>query len=158
MAAEVERPIIFPLSNPTDVSEAKPEDLIRWTEGRALVATGSPFSPVSYAERQIPISQCNNIYIFPGVGLGVTASGAHRVTEEMVHAAGSALAEISPARKDHLSPLLPPLNQIRKVVVEIAVAVGEAAQAADVAPKTSREELRQRVIHAQWTPEYPVLA
>lgn len=157
MAANVERPIIFPLSNPTDASEATAEDLIRWTEGRALVATGSPFPPVSYDGRQIPISQCNNIYIFPAVSLGVTASRARRVTEEMVRAAGSALANIVSKHKDPFAPLLPPLEQIRSVAVEIAVTVGETAQAAGLAPRTSQEELRQRVIRAQWTPEYSVL-
>src|SRR5208337_2960312 len=76
MARKVERPIIFPLSNPTSKSEAKADDLIPWTDGRALVATGSPFAPVSFSGRKIPIAQCNNVYIFPAMGLGVVASGA----------------------------------------------------------------------------------
>ncbi len=87
MARKVERPIIFPLSNPTSKSEANAEDLIRWTDGRALVASGSPFAPVSYGGRKIQIAQCNNVYIFPAMGLGVVASGARRVTESMMLAA-----------------------------------------------------------------------
>ena len=153
MAGKVERPVILALSTPQ--SEAKPDDLIRWTDGRALVGTGSPFPPVSYEGRHMPIAQCNNVYIFPGVGLGATASRARRVTDAMVLAAAHSLGEISPARKDPAAPLLPPLSEIRKVAVEIAVAVGEAAQLDGVAPKTSHDELRQRVIHTQWTPQYP---
>jgi malate dehydrogenase (oxaloacetate-decarboxylating) len=155
MARKVERPIIFPLSNPTDKSEAKPDDLIRWTNGRALVATGSPFPPVTYAGSQVPIAQCNNAYIFPGVGLGIVASRACRVTDTMMLAAARALGNNSPALKDPAAPLLPPLTDARKVAVEIAVAVGEAAQSDGVAPKTSHEELRKRVIDAQWRPQYP---
>ena len=105
MARKVERPIIFPLSNPTSRSEANAEDLIRWTDGRALVASGSPFAPVSYGGRKIPIAQCNNIYIFPAMGLGVVASGARRVTESMMLAAARALAANSPALKDRFRVL-----------------------------------------------------
>src|SRR6476661_8253201 len=97
MARKVERPIIFPLSNPTIKSEAKADDLIHWSDGRALVATGSPFAPVSYEGRKIPIAQCNNVYIFPAIGLAVTASGARRVTDGMILAAARELAETSPA-------------------------------------------------------------
>jgi malate dehydrogenase (oxaloacetate-decarboxylating) len=155
MARKVERPIVFPLSNPTDKSEAKAEDLIRWTEGRALVATGSPFAPVSYGGRTIPIAQCNNVYIFPAMGLGVVASGAWRVTDAMMLAAARALAGNSPALKDSSASLLPPLTDIRRVAAQIAVAVGLEAQKGGVAPKLSAEELQQRVMGMQWTPAYP---
>jgi malate dehydrogenase (oxaloacetate-decarboxylating) len=154
MAARVERPIIFPLSNPTDRSEAKAEDLIRWTEGRAIVATGSPFEPVKSGDRWIPIAQCNNVYIFPALGLGIVASGARRVTDSMILAAARALAENSPARTDRDAPLLPNLRDLRRVAREIAVAVGIEAQAAGVAVKTSVEELRRRVTASQWMPGY----
>ena len=155
MARKVQRPIIFPLSNPTSQSEAKPDDLIRWTDGRALVATGSPFAPVSYSGRSIPIAQCNNVFIFPAMGLGVVASGARRVTETMMLAAARALAANSPALKDSSASLLPSLTEVRRVAAQIAIAVGLAAQGDGVAPKRTEEELHQRVMATQWTPAYP---
>ena len=158
MARKVERPIIFPLSNPTSKSEAKAEDLIRWTDGRALVATGSPFAPVSYGGRTIPIAQCNNVFIFPAMGLALVASGARRVTNAMMLAAARTLGANSPALKDSSASLLPRLTDIRRVAAEIALAVGIQAQKEGLAPKTSEEELRQRVTAAQWTPAYPSLA
>jgi malate dehydrogenase (oxaloacetate-decarboxylating) len=157
MARKVERPIIFPLSNPTTKSEATAEDLIRWTDGRALVATGSPFAPVSYGGRTIPIAQCNNVYIFPAMGLGVVASGARRVTEPMMLAAARTLGGNSPALKDASASLLPPLTEIRRVAADIAFAVGVEAQKNGVAPKLSEDELRRRVRETQWTPAYTTL-
>src|SRR5271165_6533477 len=154
MARKIERPIIFPLSNSTSKSEAIAEDLIRWTDGRALVASGSPFAPVSYGGRKIAIAQCNNVYIFPAMGLGVVASGARRVTESMMLAAARTLAENSPALKDPSASLLPPLTEIRRVAAEIAVAVGIEAQKDGVAPNIGEDELRQRVQETQWTPAY----
>jgi malate dehydrogenase (oxaloacetate-decarboxylating) len=155
MARKVERPIIFPLSNPTSKSEAQAGDLIRWTEGRALVATGSPFDPVSYGGRNIPIAQCNNVYIFPAMGLGVVASGARRVTEAMMLAAARALGANSPALKDPAASLLPALTDIRRVAAEIAFAVGIEAQKDGVAPQVSEDELRRQIAQTQWTPGYP---
>ena len=156
MARKVERPIIFPLSNPTSKSEATAKDLIQWTEGRALVASGSPFAPVSYGGRKIPVAQCNNIYIFPAMGLAVVASGARRVTELMMRAAARTLAANSPALKDSSASLLPPLTELRRVAAEIAFAVGREAQKDGVAPKISEDELRRRVLNTQWTPAYPL--
>jgi malate dehydrogenase (oxaloacetate-decarboxylating) len=155
MARKVERPIIFPLSNPTSKSEATPEDLIRWTDGRALVATGSPFAPVNYEGRKIPIAQCNNIYIFPAVGLGVVASGARRVTDSMMLAAARTLAGNSSALEDPSASLLPPLTHLRRVAAEIAVAVGVAAQKDGVAAPVTEDELHRQVMATQWTPDYP---
>jgi len=152
MARKVERPIIFPLSNPTSKSEATPEDLIRWTQGRALVATGSPFAPVNYEGRKIPIAQCNNVYVFPAVGLGVIATSARRITDPMMLAAARTLAENSPALKDPFASLLPPLTDLRRVAAEIALAVGIAAQKEGVAPQIN--ELRARVMATQWRPVY----
>jgi len=157
MARKMDRPIIFPLSNPTSKSEANGEDLIRWTDGRALVASGSPFAPVSYRGRKFQIAQCNNVYIFPAMGLGVVASGARRVTEPMMLAAARSLAANSPALKDPSASLLPPLTEIRRVAAEIAVAVGIEAQKDGVAPEIREEELRQRVLQTQWTPAYTAL-
>jgi malate dehydrogenase (oxaloacetate-decarboxylating) len=154
MARKVERPIIFPLSNPTSKSEAKAEDLIHWTDGRALVASGSPFAPVNYQGRKIPIAQCNNVFIFPAMGLAVVASGARRVTEPMMLAAARTLGANSPAIKDPSASLLPRLTDIRRVAAEIAFAVGVQAQKEGVAPKISEDELRRRVHETQWAPAY----
>jgi malate dehydrogenase (oxaloacetate-decarboxylating) len=162
MASKVERPIIFPLSNPTEKSEAHPEDLIRWTDGRALVATGSPYAPVQFGGRTISTSQCNNVYIFPAVGLAVIASrlsgdgaGTQRVTDSMMIAAARALAEQSPALKDISAPLLPPLKNIRAVAVEIAFAVALEAERSGKTDASSAESLRARIVKSQWVPEYP---
>ena len=154
MARKVERPIIFPLSNPTSKSEATPEDLIRWSDGHALVATGSPFAPVSYNGREIPIAQCNNVYIFPAVGLGVIASSARRITDSMMLVAARTLAENSPALKDPFASLLPSLTDLRRVAADIALAVGIAAQKDGVAARIIEDELRARVMATQWTPVY----
>jgi|HubBroStandDraft_2_1064218.scaffolds.fasta_scaffold44647_2 malate dehydrogenase (oxaloacetate-decarboxylating) len=158
MARKAERPIIFPLSNPTSKSEAKAEDLIRWTDGHALVATGSPFAPVTYRGRTIPIAQCNNVFIFPAMGLALVASGARRVTNAMMLAAARELGANSPALKDSSASLLPRLTDIRRVAAEIAIAVGMEAQKEGLAPTLSEDELRQRVTAAQWIPAYPSLA
>ena len=154
MARKVDRPIIFPLSNPTDRCEAVPEDLMRWTDGRAIVATGSPFAPVDFAGRKIPIAQCNNVYVFPAVGLGLIASRARRVTDRMMMAGGRALGENSPALCDSSATLLPSLKDLRRVAREIAFAVAIEAQHAGVAQPTTPEELRDRIAATQWTPEY----
>jgi malate dehydrogenase (oxaloacetate-decarboxylating) len=154
MARKVERPIIFPLSNPTSHAEAKAEDLIEWTNGKALVASGSPFAPVPYGDTKIAIAQCNNVYIFPAVGLGVVAANASRVTDRMLLAAAHALAENSPALHDPSAQLLPYLTDIRRVAAEMAFAIGRVAQQEGVAPKTTPEELRARIEQSQWSPEY----
>jgi len=155
MARKVQRPIIFPLSNPTDRSEAKADDVVRWTDGRVLIATGSPFAPVPHDGKKIPIAQCNNVFIFPAIGLGVVVSGARRVTDAMMLAAARMLAANSPVLRDSSASLLPPLTDIRRVAAEIAIAVGMEAQKEGVAPNMAEEELRRRVVMAQWTPSYP---
>jgi malate dehydrogenase (oxaloacetate-decarboxylating) len=154
MAKRTERPIIFPLSNPTSRSEAEPADLIEWTEGRALVATGSPFAPVKYGGRSIDIAQCNNVFIFPAVGLGLLASKARRVSDKMMMAAAKALGDQSPALKDSAASLLPNVRTIRDIAREVAYAVAAQAHDERLAPDFSKEEGRRAVTESQWTPEY----
>lgn len=124
------RPIVMPLSNPTSRVEATPQNILSWTDGEALVATGSPFSPVTVKGKQYPIAQCNNSYIFPGIGLGVIASGASRVTDEMLMAASETLAQHSPLVNNGEGPVLPELKDIQTVSRAIAFAVGKVARGA----------------------------
>jgi malate dehydrogenase (oxaloacetate-decarboxylating) len=154
MAAKVERPIIFPLSNPTSRSEAIPADLMKWTQGKALVASGSPFEAVFWEGWRKPIAQCNNVYIFPAIGLALVASKARRVTDTMLIAAAEALGKLSPALLDPAAPLLPELRHARDVAVEIALAVARQAIEDGVAPSASVEELREAVMANQWYPDY----
>ena len=114
MARHTPHPVIFPLSNPTSQSEAAPADLLRWTDGRAIVGTGSPFAPVEVNGKLVRIAQVNNSYIFPGLSLGILVSRATRVTDGMIMAAAKALAALSPARADKNAPLLPPIAESRK--------------------------------------------
>jgi len=158
MAARVQRPIIFPLSNPLDRCEATPADLLRWTEGRALIATGSPYAPVTYGGVTYRIAQCNNVYIFPAVGLGVLANGARRVTDGMMLAAARALGTRSPARKDPAAPLLPPLDELLGLTPEIALAVAREAQDSGLAPVSSEDAVRAAIAARFWTPLYRPLA
>ncbi|MDW2161709.1 NAD-dependent malic enzyme, partial [Vibrio sp. 1942] len=127
MHKHCKRPIVFPLSNPTSRVEATPNDIIRWTNGEALVATGSPFDPVVHEGRTYPIAQCNNSYIFPGIGLGVLAVNAKRVTDEMLMESSRALATCSPLAINGRGALLPPLEEIHLVSKKIAFAVAKKA-------------------------------
>lgn len=154
LAANCERPIVLPLSNPTSQVEAVPADILQWTEGRALIATGSPFAPVNYQGKIYNISQCNNSYIFPGIGLGVIASGATRVTDSMLSASSSTLAECSPMLKNPEADLLPDLNEIQQVSKIIAFKVAKAAMADGVAPLISDELLTQTIEANFWKPSY----
>ena len=154
MARHVERPIIFPLSNPTEKSEATPADLLAWTDGRALVATGSPYPDVEVSGRMVRVGQCNNMFIFPGVGLGVLAVGARRVTDGMFLAAARALSAASPSRQDPTAPLYPSLSDVRAVSRQVAVAVAEAAQAEGIAPAHTPEALQRRLDDLTWEPRY----
>jgi malate dehydrogenase (oxaloacetate-decarboxylating) len=154
MARNTSRPVIFPLSNPTSVAEATPEDLLRWTDGRALVGTGSPFAPVDVGGRKVRISQINNSFIFPGLALGILVAKASRVTEGMMMAAAKALAAASPTVQDGSAPLLPPVAESRKVGQAVAEAVARRAIADGVAgvgdPATLADQMRAYV----WEPVY----
>ena len=153
MAAHTRRPIIMPLSNPTSHSEARPADLIAWTDGRALIATGSPFPPVVHNGVRYEIAQANNALIFPGLGLGVTVSRARRVSEGMLAAAADALAGLS----DPTTPgtaVLPPVTSLREVSIAVAVAVAQAARAEGLAAVPLDDPDRQ-VRQAMWMPAYP---
>ncbi|CAK9885387.1 MAG: NAD-dependent malic enzyme [Candidatus Erwinia impunctatus] len=148
------RPIIMPLSNPTSRVEATPQDIITWTSGAALVTTGSPFPPAMWQGSKFPIAQCNNAYIFPGIGLGVIASGAERVTDSMLMAASRALAECSPLVNQGAGSVLPELKDIQSVSKAIALAVAKAAQLSGVAIVTSQDALVKAIEENFWLPQY----
>ena len=154
MARHTAHPVIFPLSNPTSQSEAAPADLLRWTDGRALVGTGSPFPPVELNGKLIRIAQVNNSYIFPGLALGILVSRARRVTNGMIMAAAKALAALSPARTDKAAPLLPPIAEARKVSLAVAEAVGRQAIADGVADPGLAADLNQQLRAYVWEPVY----
>ncbi len=147
-------PIIMPLSNPTSRVEARPEDIIEWTEGNAIVATGSPFNPVIYKGKEYPVAQCNNVYIFPGIGLGCLASRATRITENMLITASRTLASFSPMKSNKDSPLLPDINNIQEVTKAIAFSVGIAAQRDGVAIRIPEESLLRKIDEIFWHPQY----
>jgi malate dehydrogenase (oxaloacetate-decarboxylating) len=154
MAGHSKRPVIFPLSNPTSQSEAAPGDLLRWTEGRAVVGTGSPFAPVEVNGKLVRIAQVNNSYIFPGLALGILVSRASRVTDAMIMAAAKALASLSPARTDTDAPLLPPIADFRRVGLAVANAVGRQAIADGVAMPIGEQTLVENLNEYVWEPEY----
>ncbi|MGE8539940.1 MAG: NAD-dependent malic enzyme [Acinetobacter sp.] len=154
LAENCDNPIVLPLSNPTSRVEAVPADIIEWTKGKALIATGSPFAPVNYQDRIYNISQCNNSYIFPGIGLGVIASGAKRITDNMLMASSNALADCSPKLQDPNADLLPDLSQIQQISKVIAVKVAQAAMDDGVAPVMSLKDLQQKIDDNFWKPEY----
>lgn len=154
MAAHVERPIIFPLSNPTSRSEATPEDLMKWTNEKAIVGTGSPFGHIQRHGKSYRVDQTNNSYIFPGVGLGLVAVKAKYVTDAMFMAAAIALADCSPAKMDSEANLLPPLRDIRHVSLKVAVAVAREAISSGLTDFSPSADLEKYIQDFMWTPEY----
>jgi malate dehydrogenase (oxaloacetate-decarboxylating) len=154
MALHTERPIVFPLSNPTSQSEATPADLMRWTEGRALVGTGSPFPQVAIEGKPVRISQVNNSFIFPGLALGILVAEARRVTDGMIMAAARALAGLSPSAMDKSAPLLPPIGDSRKVALVVSEAVARQAILEGVAAMTDADSLPDRIRAYMWNPVY----
>lgn len=154
MASHTERPVIFPLSNPTSVTEAIPEDLLRWTDGRALIGTGSPFAAVDINGRTVRISQINNSFIFPGLALGILASRAQRVTNGMMMAAARALAAQSPTVLDANAPLLPAVAESRRVALAVAEATARQALCEGVAEIDPAADLREAICDYVWEPVY----
>jgi malate dehydrogenase (oxaloacetate-decarboxylating) len=154
MASRTARPIIFPLSNPTSKAEATAADLLRWTEGRALVGTGSPFPPVEVNGKLMRISQVNNSFIFPGLALGILVSRSTRVSDAMIMASAKALAGLSPTLEDPNAPLLPPIADCRKVSLVIAEAVAKQAIHDGTAEAVDEATLRQRLRAYVWEPVY----
>ncbi|MEO0424267.1 MAG: NAD-dependent malic enzyme [Pseudomonadota bacterium] len=155
MAEAVERPVIMPFSNPTANAEAVPADVLHWTDGRALVATGSPFEDVIFGDRRHRIGQGNNVFIFPGLGMGALLAGASQVTDGMISAASQALADA--VADDELADglLFPAIERLREVSAQVATAVMARAMDDGVALAADRDTIAERVTQAMWYPEYP---
>lgn len=155
LATRCERPIIMPMSNPTSRAEATPADLLRWSDGRALVATGSPFDPVEHEGRSVTISQANNVYVFPGIGLGAVISRATKVTDAMFVAAAEAIGHQPGADIDADGGLLPPIDEVSTVSRRVAAAVARAAADEGIGDPLSDDEIAARIDDYWWTPDYP---
>ncbi|MEL7155357.1 MAG: NAD-dependent malic enzyme [Actinomycetota bacterium] len=156
LAARCDRPIIMPLSNPTSKAEAQPADLIRWTGGRALVATGSPFDPVAHQGRTITISQANNVYVFPGLGLGAVVSKASVVTDAMLAAAAEAVGH-GRAGGDPDAGLLPPIGEVAEVSRRVAARVAAVARDEGVGRPLDDDEIAAAIDEYWWSPRYPTI-
>ena len=154
MAENCERPIIFPLSNPDDRCEAQPDDILKWTNGKALIATGTAFSPVEHANRIIQIAQCNNALVFPGIGLGILAVKATRLSKEMIWAASQALSELSPSLKDSFLPLLPSLDEAQNVAKHVALAVAKVAIESGLSEASKDKDPEELIQNIFWEPRY----
>jgi malate dehydrogenase (oxaloacetate-decarboxylating) len=154
MLAGCPRPIILPLSNPSQHVEAHPQDVVEWTDGKAIIATGSPFEEVEHNGEAFKISQCNNSYVFPGVGLGVISCKARLVSDEMLMAASTTLAELSPGQEDQSSAVLPPLTALPQISRKIAFKVAKTAIEQDLAREMTNDELLASIERNFWTPVY----
>ena len=154
MKSHCDLPIIFPLSNPSRQVEATPEQVINWCRGQVIIATGSPFFPVNYQGESYPIAQCNNSYIFPGIGLGVVAANINRITDEMLMVASETLAAVSPLANTGEGELLPPLTGIAELSKKIAFVVAKVAFKQGLALEISDEMLKEKIDQNFWQPEY----
>jgi malate dehydrogenase (oxaloacetate-decarboxylating) len=154
MAKPVRRPVLLILSNPTERAEATPQDLDAWTEGRAIIGTGSPFPPLKRNGKDFRVDQTNNAYVYPGIGLGAIVADARRISDGMFLAAARTVAEFSPAKRDPAANLLPPLVGIRKLSFHVALAAAKAAQAEGLADCMSEENLAAAVRAKMWEPLY----
>jgi malate dehydrogenase (oxaloacetate-decarboxylating) len=152
----VDRPIVLPLSTPTSRAEVTPDNLLRWSAGRALVATGSPFPPVVFGGKERVIGQCNNCFVFPGLGFAAMAVGASQVSDGMIDACIEALADHIPASHDPEASLMPSLQEVRVVSDRVAEAVALAALAEGLATRaTTPEEALACLRRERWEPIYP---
>lgn len=154
MASACERPIIFPLSNPTERSEARPDQLLEWTAGKALIATGSPFAPVDYDGKTYVIGQCNNALVYPGIGLGVMAVKAKKLSDDMLWAACEAVAGCAPVRGNDQAPLLPALQDAKPYSRIIARAVATQAIKEGLAQVEDTKDVDALIDAISWTPQY----
>lgn len=154
MAKRTSRPIIFPLSNPTSKSEAFPEELIPWTNGKAIIATGSPFQPYEYQGKKYQIGQCNNVYLYPAVGLGTKVSNAKVVTDAMFWTAAKALADNTPHSEDETASLFPEIKDLKPIIQKIAAHVAMQAVKEKVAPTATLSEIEKRIKEFVWEPKY----
>ena len=154
MKSHCNKPIIFPLSNPSRQVEATPTQVINWTNGNVIIATGSPFEPVEYQGNIFPIAQCNNSYIFPGIGLGVISANINRITDEMLQVASETLAAASPLANTGKGELLPPLTEIAQLSKDIAFAVAKVAFEQSLALELSDEDILAKIERNFWQPEY----
>lgn len=154
MSQSCERPIIFPLSNPDEKCEAQPMDILYWTQGKALIATGTAFPAIEYQNRLLQIAQCNNALVFPGIGLGVLAVNASRLSKGMIWAAAEALSTFSPSKQDSFQPLLPSLDNAQIVAKHIAIAVAKAAIKEGLAQTRPDIDLQKTINALFWEPRY----
>lgn len=154
MKQHCNKPIIFPLSNPSRQVEATPSQVINWTNGSVIIATGSPFEPVEYQGKVFPIAQCNNSYIFPGIGLGVISANINRITDKMLQVASETLAAASPLANTGEGELLPPLTGIAQLSKDIAFAIAKVAYEQGLALELSDAEIQAKIARNFWQPEY----
>lgn len=154
MANEIERPIIMPLSNPNSLSEARPEDLLKWTNAKAIIATGSPFPDVNHENKLYRIAQSNNAFAFPGIGLGAIAVKAKHITDEMLYAATLALTACSPSAQDKTAPILPKLSDSKLISFHVALAVADQARKQGLARIPEHVNLEEVIRNTIWEPRY----
>jgi len=154
IATHVKRPIIMPLSNPNSLAEAKPDDLLKWTDAKAIIATGSPYPDVLHNQIWYRIAQSNNAFAFPGIGLGALAVKAKHITDDMLWAATEALSACSPINQDKMAPLLPKLAEAKMVSVNVALAVANQARKEGLAQIAADVDLKKLIQQSVWEPQY----
>ena len=155
MAANTEQPVILPMSNPTSICEGNPQDILDWTDGRALVATGSPFDPADTSDGKRRIGQANNVFVFPGIGLGAIVSGATEITTTMIAASSRALAETLSDDDVESQCLVPEVSRLWEICGHVALAVARQAVKDGVGQNVDADELESRIEEYRWIPEYP---